>query len=55
MELVLEILNSKQSDPSQVNRKVFTLAGGSIGRRGNADWLIIDSTSQVSRRHALVS
>lgn len=55
MELVLEILNSEQSDPSQVNRKVFTLAGGSIGRRGNADWLIIDTTSQVSRRHALVS
>ncbi|WP_219063406.1 type VI secretion system-associated FHA domain protein TagH [Pseudomonas sp. UMAB-08] len=55
MELVLEILNSEQSDPSQVNRKVFTVAGGSIGRRGNADWLIIDSTSQVSRRHALVS
>jgi hypothetical protein len=39
MELVFEMLSGKQFVPTEVCQKVFTQAGGVIGRGEDCDWI----------------
>ncbi|TDF82463.1 type VI secretion system-associated FHA domain protein TagH [Pseudomonas sp. H9] len=55
MELVFEMLNSWQFEPKLARSWSFTLEGGVIGRAEGCDWVIPDSTSQLSKCHAKVS
>jgi len=55
MELVLEILNTGQSSPSQENRKVFSRTGGQIGRSTDSVWVLADPDKRVSRLHASIA
>jgi type VI secretion system protein ImpI len=55
MELVFEILSSKQFVPTGVCQKTFTPSGGVIGRGEDCDWVIPDRKRYLSSRHALVS
>ena len=40
MELVFEILNTKQFVPTDLCQKTFKQAGGVIGRGEDCDWII---------------
>lgn len=55
MELVFEILNTKQFVPTQACRKIFKEAGGSIGRSEDCEWVIPDHNRHLSNHHALIS
>jgi type VI secretion system protein ImpI len=55
MELVLEILSSKQFVPTDLCQKTFTPSGGMIGRGEDCDWIIPDRKRHLSSRHALIS
>ncbi len=55
MELVFEMLNTKQFVPPQLCRKTFKQAGGVIGRGEDCAWIIPDSKRHLSSHHALVS
>lgn len=55
MELVFELLKSKQPVPLASSRHVFTQAGGLIGRHEDCDWIIADDDRHLSKRHATVS
>jgi type VI secretion system protein ImpI len=55
MELVLEILSSKQFVPTDLCQKTFTPTGGVIGRGEDCDWVIPDRKRHLSSRHVLVS
>lgn len=55
MELVFEMLNTKQFVPSELCQKTFKQAGGVIGRGDDCDWIIPDSKRHLSSHHALIS
>lgn len=55
MELVFEMLNTKQFVPTELCRKTFKQAGGVIGRGEDCDWIIPDRKRHLSSHHALVS
>ena len=55
MELVFELLNTKQFVPAQGCQKTFTQAGGVIGRGEDCEWIIADGTRHLSSHHALIS
>jgi type VI secretion system protein ImpI len=55
MELVFEMLNTKQFVPTELSSKTFKQAGGVIGRGEDCDWSIPDQKRHLSNHHALVS
>ena len=55
MELVFEMLNTKQFVPTELCQKTFTPSGGVIGRGEDCDWVIPDRKRHLSNRHALIS
>ena len=56
MELMLEIISRQKFSLNQDNvQHVFSEVGGYIGRDEECEWILIDKTKQISRRHALVS
>ena len=55
MELVFEMLNTKQFVPAQLCQKTFTRAGGVIGRAADCDWVIPDEKRHLSNHHALIT
>ena len=54
MELVFEILNTKQFVPTDLCQKTFKQAGGVIGRGEDCDWIIPDRKRHLSNHHALI-
>lgn len=55
MELVFEILNTKQFVPTELCQKTFKQAGGVIGRGDDCDWIIPDCKRHLSSHHAVIS
>ena len=55
MELVFEMLNTKQFVPTDLCQKTFKQAGGMIGRGEDCDWIIPDRKRHLSNHHALIS
>lgn len=55
MELVFEMLNTKQFVPTELCQKTFKQAGGVIGRGADCDWIIPDRKRHLSSHHALIS
>ncbi|WP_439854748.1 type VI secretion system-associated FHA domain protein TagH [Pseudomonas yamanorum] len=55
MELVFEMLNTKQFVPTELCQKTFKQAGGVIGRGDDCDWIIPDRKRHLSTHHALIS
>ncbi|EPM52423.1 type VI secretion system-associated FHA domain protein TagH [Pseudomonas syringae] len=55
MELVFEMLNTKQFVPTDLCQKTFKQAGGVIGRGDDCDWIIPDRKRHLSNHHALIS
>lgn len=55
MELVFEVLNTKQFVPTELCQKTFKQAGGVIGRGEDCDWIIPDRKRHLSNHHALIS
>lgn len=56
MELMLEIISRQKFSLSQDSiQHVFSEVGGYIGRDEECEWILIDKTKQISRRHALIS
>lgn len=55
MELVFEILNTKQFMSTELCQKTFKQAGGVIGRGDDCDWSIPDNKRHLSSHHALIS
>ncbi|UVJ45969.1 type VI secretion system-associated FHA domain protein TagH [Pseudomonas sp. LS1212] len=55
MELVFEMLNTKQFVPTELRSKTFKQAGGVIGRGEDCDWIIPDRKRHLSNHHAIVS
>ncbi|MBX8496379.1 type VI secretion system-associated FHA domain protein TagH [Pseudomonas cichorii] len=55
MELVFEMLNTKQFVPTELCQKTFKQAGGVIGRGEDCDWIIPDRKRHLSNHHALIS
>jgi type VI secretion system protein ImpI len=55
MELVFEMLNTKQFVPTDLCQKTFKQAGGVIGRGKDCDWIIPDRKRHLSNHHALIS
>ncbi|MCJ8205745.1 type VI secretion system-associated FHA domain protein TagH [Pseudomonas sp. RGM2987] len=55
MELVFEVLNTRQFIAAQLCQKAFGPAGGVIGRGEDCDWVIPDRRRLLSKRHAVVS
>jgi type VI secretion system protein ImpI len=55
MELVFEMLNTKQFVPTELCQKTFKQAGGVIGRGNDCDWVIPDAKRHLSSHHAVIS
>lgn len=56
MELMLEIISRQKFSLSQDSiQHVFSDVGGYIGRDEECEWILVDKTKQISRRHALIS
>lgn len=56
MELMLEIISRQKFSLSQDSiQHVFSEVGGYIGRDEECEWILVDKTKQISRRHALIS
>ncbi|WP_321864762.1 type VI secretion system-associated FHA domain protein TagH [Pseudomonas paraveronii] len=55
MELVFEMLNTKQFVPTELCQKTFKQAGGVIGRGDDCDWIIPDRKRHLSSHHAVIS
>ena len=55
MELVFEMLNTKQFVPTDLCQKTFKQAGGVIGRGEDCDWIIPDSKRHLSNHHVMIS
>ena len=55
MELVFEVLNTKQFVPTELCQKTFKQAGGVIGRGDDCDWIIPDRKRHLSSHHAVIS
>ena len=55
MELVFEMLSTKQFVPAHLCQKTFTQAGGTIGRALDCDWVMPNGDRHVSKYHALIT
>lgn len=55
MELVFEMLNTKQFVPTELCQRTFKQAGGVIGRGEDCDWIIPDRKRHLSNHHAVIS
>ena len=55
MELVFEMLNTKQFVPTDLCQKTFKQAGGVIGRGEDCDWIIPDRKRHLSNHHVVIS
>ncbi|WP_237885122.1 type VI secretion system-associated FHA domain protein TagH [Pseudomonas sp. PGPR40] len=55
MELVFEMLNTKQFVPTDLCQKTFKQAGGVIGRGEDCDWIIPDRKRHLSNHHMVIS
>lgn len=55
MELVFDLLDTGSRDAAQVMRKTFSEQGGTIGRNPSCDWVLLDSSRNVSNCHAHIS
>lgn len=55
MDLVFEMLNTKQFVPTELCQKTFKQAGGVIGRGDDCDWIIPDRKRHLSSHHAVIS
>lgn len=55
MELVFEMLNTKQFVPTELCQKTFKQSGGVIGRGDDCDWVIPDRKRHLSSQHARIS
>lgn len=55
MELVFEMLSTKQLVPTELCQKTFKQAGGVIGRGDDCDWIIPDLKRHLSSHHAVIS
>lgn len=55
MELVFEMLNTKQFVPTELCQKTFKQSGGVIGRGDDCDWVIPDRKRHLSSHHARIS
>lgn len=55
MQLMFEVYESAGADPASTAPKLFTEAGGVIGRGAGCDWVIADSSRLLSSHHGLVS
>lgn len=55
MELVFEMLNTKQFVPTDLRQKTFKQAGGVIGRGEDCDWIIPDRKRHLSNHHVVIS
>ncbi|MBD1553199.1 type VI secretion system-associated FHA domain protein TagH [Pseudomonas typographi] len=55
MELVLDVVSAPQWGRGLMTSKSFRQAGGVIGRGEHCEWVILDPTRQLSKRHAQVS
>lgn len=55
MELVFEMLTTRQFVPAEHCQKTFRRAGGVIGRGEDCDWVIPDRSRHVSLRHMTIS
>ncbi len=53
MSLILELVTTGAAQSVPASRKVFSAAGGTIGRAKHSDWVLPDA--KVSARHARVS
>jgi type VI secretion system FHA domain protein len=54
MNLTLEVISANGSSMGGGRRKVFSEAGGSIGRGADCDWVLPSPDKYVSRHHASV-
>ena len=54
MNLTLEVISANGSSMGGARRKVFSEAGGSIGRAADCDWVLPSPDKYVSRHHASV-
>ncbi|MDD2050630.1 type VI secretion system-associated FHA domain protein TagH [Pseudomonas putida] len=55
MELIFDLLKSKQAVPAALRSKTFDAAGGAIGRAEDCYWFLEDKTRELSNHHAIVS
>ena len=55
MELILEIVSAEKYTLGGNARKIFSPAGGTVGRAADCDWSIVDGTRRLSGRHAYIS
>ncbi len=55
MELVFEMLSTRQFVPAEQCQKTFRQAGGVIGRAVDCDWVIPDRSRHVSHHHITIS
>ena len=56
MELMLEIISRQKFSLQQSDvQHVFREVGGYIGRDKQCEWVLLDKTKQISRKHALIS
>ncbi|UZJ62569.1 type VI secretion system-associated FHA domain protein TagH [Pseudomonas sp. KU26590] len=55
MELVFEMLSTRQFVPAEQCQKTFRQAGGVIGRGEDCDWVIPDRSRHVSHHHITIS
>lgn len=55
MELVFEMLSTRQFVPAEQCQKIFRQAGGVIGRAVDCDWVIPDRSRHVSHHHITIS
>ena len=55
MELVFEMLNTKQFVSTDLCQKTFKQAGGVIGRGEDCDWIIPDRKRHLSNHHVMIS
>lgn len=55
MDIMFEIVSRQKFSPEVRTNIVFGEAGGIIGRSDECDWILLDKTKQVSRKHAIIT
>lgn len=55
MDIMFEIVSRQKFAPDLQVNYVFSQSGGIIGRSEECDWILPDSTKQVSRKHAMIT
>lgn len=54
MPLLLRVISDNHTELGNEHTKEFAACGGTIGRKSDNDWVLSDSKSYVSGRHALI-